>query len=64
MWGDRCWMCSATAMATDHVKPQPVEAPSSSSAPVIMSPSDLEPGRRKDSAAYGSMDEPIARFKR
>jgi hypothetical protein len=40
------------------------EAPRSTSTPLIMSPSDLEAGRRRESSAYGTIDELRARLKR
>jgi hypothetical protein len=43
---------------------RPVDAPRTTSAPVIFSPSDLEPGRTRESAAYGSFEELVARFRR
>jgi hypothetical protein len=43
---------------------RPVDAPSNSGAPQIFSPSDLEPGRTRESSSYGSFDEFVARLRR
>jgi hypothetical protein len=40
-----------------------VDRPSSASAPVIFSPSDLEPGRTPESPTYGTLDELRRRLK-
>jgi hypothetical protein len=41
-----------------------VDRPSSTSAPVIFSPSDLEPGRTREASRLGSIADVVARLKR
>jgi hypothetical protein len=43
---------------------KPADAPKNSNAPVIFSPSDLEPQRPRESSAYGSWDELVRRLGR